>query len=209
MKFDSLIFDMDGTLWDAVDSYVAVWNKTFESMGYSVSVSRDDLLRYMGKPLDEIVESIASFLPSGRTGEFYDRLARYDSEMMPVLGGRLYPGVAEWFPRLAERYAVYMVSNCGPDGLRNFLTFTGLSEYVTDTLTNGETHLPKSGNIALLALRNGFKSPIYIGDTQGDCDQAHIAGIPMAHVTYGFGECRDADYSFSDFESLARFLLEK
>lgn len=75
MKFDSLIFDMDGTLWDAVDSYVAVWNKTFESMGYSVSVSRDDLLRYMGKPLGEIVESIASFLPSGRMGEFYDRLA--------------------------------------------------------------------------------------------------------------------------------------
>ena len=48
MKFDSLIFDMDGTLWDAVDSYVAVWNATFEAMGYRVSVSRDELLLYMG-----------------------------------------------------------------------------------------------------------------------------------------------------------------
>lgn len=209
MKFDSLIFDMDGTLWDAVDSYVAVWNVTFEAMGYRVSVSRDELLLYMGKPLDEIVASIASFLPSDRIGEFYDRLARNDSEMMPVLGGRLYPGVAGWFPRLAERYGIYMVSNCGPDGLRNFLSFTGLTPYVTDTLTNGETRLPKSGNIALLAGRNGLKSSVYIGDTQGDCDQAHLAGIPMIHVSYGFGECRDADYSFSSFESLAQFLLEK
>ena len=27
-KFDSLIFDMDGTLWDAVDSYCEIWNVT-------------------------------------------------------------------------------------------------------------------------------------------------------------------------------------
>ena len=209
MKFDSLIFDMDGTLWDAVDSYVAVWNVTFEAMGYHPLVTRDELLRHMGEPLDEIVGSIASFLPSEKVGEFYDRLARNDSEMMPRLGGRLYPGVAEWFPRLAERYGIYMVSNCGPDGLRNFLSFTGLGPYVTDTLTNGETHLPKSGNIALVARRNNLKYPVYIGDTQGDCDEARRAGIPMIHVSYGFGECGDADYSFSSFESVARFLLEK
>ena len=32
-QFDSLIFDMDGTLWDAVDSYVAVWDATFAEFG--------------------------------------------------------------------------------------------------------------------------------------------------------------------------------
>ncbi len=27
-NYDSVIFDMDGTLWDAVDSYCRVWNAT-------------------------------------------------------------------------------------------------------------------------------------------------------------------------------------
>ena len=53
-KFDSLIFDMDGTLWDAVDSYCKIWNVTFEQMGLSQTVSRQELLECMGKPINEI-----------------------------------------------------------------------------------------------------------------------------------------------------------
>ncbi|HEX3385818.1 MAG TPA: hypothetical protein VHS53_11545 [Mucilaginibacter sp.] len=29
---DSLIFDMDGTLWDAVDTYAASWNIVFAEL---------------------------------------------------------------------------------------------------------------------------------------------------------------------------------
>ena len=29
-KYDSLLFDMDGTLWDAVDSYCAIWNAAID-----------------------------------------------------------------------------------------------------------------------------------------------------------------------------------
>lgn len=28
MDYDAYIFDMDGTLWDAVDGYCDVWNAT-------------------------------------------------------------------------------------------------------------------------------------------------------------------------------------
>ena len=27
------IFDMDGTLWDAVDTYAQIWNVTYQRMG--------------------------------------------------------------------------------------------------------------------------------------------------------------------------------
>ena len=30
---DALIFDMDGTLWDAVDTYAEIWNMAFEREG--------------------------------------------------------------------------------------------------------------------------------------------------------------------------------
>ena len=33
-KPDSLIFDMDGTLWDAVDTYAGSWNVVFKKLRY-------------------------------------------------------------------------------------------------------------------------------------------------------------------------------
>lgn len=35
-RFDAYIFDMDGTLWDAVDSYAAIWNTTIVQLGVQV-----------------------------------------------------------------------------------------------------------------------------------------------------------------------------
>jgi len=35
-KPDSLIFDMDGTLWDAVDTYAASWNLVFNELGIDI-----------------------------------------------------------------------------------------------------------------------------------------------------------------------------
>ena len=40
---DALIFDMDGTLWDAVDSYCEIWNRTFRDFGVDCTVGRDVL----------------------------------------------------------------------------------------------------------------------------------------------------------------------
>ena len=205
--FDSLIFDMDGTLWDAVDSYVTIWNKTFTDLRLPLTVSRDTLLRHIGLPLDQITASLLPGFPERNINQFYARLAHNDSQLMPILGGRLYPGVARWIPALAERYKLFMVSNCGPEGLKNFLSFTSLAPYFTDTLTNGENHLPKAENITIIANRNNLSSPLYIGDTQGDCDQAHRATIPMLHVTYGFGNCHNPDMTADSFDDLAKILL--
>ncbi len=39
LKPDSLIFDMDGTLWDNVNSYEIVWNRALEILGYDTRVT--------------------------------------------------------------------------------------------------------------------------------------------------------------------------
>lgn len=205
-RFDSLIFDMDGTLWDAVDSYCAVWDCTSAALGADVKVSRDDLLRCMGMPIDAIYDRLVDDRSIDRS-RYLELLDRNENEMMPRLGGRLYDGVGAGIKALSQRHALFMVSNCGAEGLRNFMRFTGLSDCFTDSLTHGETGLGKSDNIAMIVERNNLLSPLYVGDTQGDCDAAHAAGIKMAHVTYGFGSCRDADLSFGSFGEFAAFML--
>lgn len=199
-KFDSLIFDMDGTLWDAVDSYCTIWNVTFEQMGLSQTVSRQELLECMGKPINEIFKKIV--IEDIDENKYLALLDRNESELMPVLGGVLYNGVAEGIKLLSSRYKLFMVSNCGADGLKNFLKFTKLEPYFIDTLAYGENNLPKAENIKLIISRNNLSNPAYVGDTQGDCNAAHAVGVPMIFAQYGFGKCEDAEYKIDSFPQL-------
>lgn len=202
---DSIIFDMDGTLWDAVDSYCTIWNTTSDSMGISRRITRADLLDGMGLPLDSIINKVFGRDFSLRE-PYLDALLKNEKEMTAKLGGKLYPGVAEGIARLSENFRLMMVSNCGADGLKNFLTFTGLGSYISDTLTNGETGFDKADNIRLIIRRNDVKNAIYVGDTSHDCESAHQAGIRMVYAAYGFGKCHNADYTINSFPELLKLL---
>lgn len=205
ITYDSLIFDMDGTLWDAVDSYCKIWDRTLSETGINHRVSRQELLDCMGMPINEIFKIVIQ-TPTD-TEKFLERLDYNEQKMMPELGGKLYPHVKDGIQELAARYRLFMVSNCGAEGLRNFLSFTGLSPYMDDTLTHGETQQSKAENIKTLIARNNLKAPIYVGDTQGDCDSAHQAGIPMVFTAYGFGKCNNAEYRVDSFKQLTELFL--
>lgn len=200
-RFDGLIFDMDGTLWDAVDSYCRVWDETVTCSGLSRSpVTRAELAGLMGQSIERI---IAALLPGlHEYDHFLDRLETNEGAMMPTLGGRLYPGVRETVPVLAERCRLFMVSNCSQYGLPNFLKFTGLSPYFTDMLSYGQTHRGKADNICRLVNKHGLRRPLYVGDTQGDADACHEAGVPVAWAAYGFGHIDSPDYVLERFDDL-------
>lgn len=205
-RFDSIIFDMDGTLWDAVDSYCKIWDITFKQMGKHQIVNRDELLKCMGMPINEIFHKIVKV--DVNEAEYLNLLDINERDMMPILGGKLYNGVSEGIKLLSTHYKLYMVSNCGADGLKNFLEFTHLKSFFNGTLTYGETLLSKADNIKLLIEQNNLQQAVYVGDTQGDCNAAHKAGIPMIFAKYGFGECDNAEYSINSFPELLDLLIK-
>lgn len=199
--FDSIIFDMDGTLWDAVDSYCRIWNVTLGHYGVSEStISRDLLISMMGKTIDVIIENIAPRFSGDK--DFLRRLEQNERDLMPRLGGRLYEGVTETMKALCQSHRLYMVSNCLRQGLPDFLEFTGLSPYITDMLSNGDTGLNKTDNIALIVSRHNLKSPLYVGDTAGDYDACIKAGVTFAWAAYGFGKVDNPPFTLSQFSDI-------
>ena len=54
MKPDSLIFDMDGTLWDAVDTYAYSWTQVLKEMGIDKTLTKQDIQGYMGMEAKQI-----------------------------------------------------------------------------------------------------------------------------------------------------------
>lgn len=203
--FDSLIFDMDGTLWDAVPSYCKIWEYTLDEFGLGdIKVTREELDRLMGKPVDVLVDTIVT-RHVDRT-RFLEALDANEDRLMPVLGGRLYLGVKETIRELVRDHKLFMVSNCSPKGAVNFMTYSGLTDCFTDSLTYGQTHVGKDVNIAALVKKYGLRSPLYVGDTQGDADASHRAGVPIAWAAYGFGHVSDPDYIINEFSNLIKLV---
>ncbi|MDE6301879.1 MAG: HAD family hydrolase [Muribaculaceae bacterium] len=194
-KIDALIFDMDGTLWDAIPSYCRVWDETCAQLGVSRRpVEYQELLGLMGKPLGEIFEDLIGSDVIDRT-TFVSALAATEDRLMPELGGRLFDGVRETLEALRSRgVRLFMVSNCSGFGLDNFLNFTGLKPLFEDWLSFGATGVDKDVN--LLALRDRYRlhRPVYVGDIQRDSDSTHQAGMEFAWAAYGFGTADDAEF---------------
>ena len=94
MTYDSYIFDMDGTLWDAVDGYCDVWNAAIGSFGIDCPrIDRERLFTQMGKPLDAIMDAL---IPGDFDREaFMKRLAELEADIVPRCGGTLYPHVKD------------------------------------------------------------------------------------------------------------------
>lgn len=208
-NFDSLIFDMDGTLWDAVESYCAVWNRTIADIGMDRKPVRySDLAVLMGRPLGEIYTTLVG--DREIKDDFIRRLVQNEHDMMPVLGGRLYPRTKETIEALSRSHRLFMVSNCGADGLPNFLRFTGLGLFFTDTLSFGQNGKEKDANIREIVRRYNLKAPVYIGDVARDCCDAHRAGVPFAWASYGFGkDVKDADFVLASIEELPSICLKR
>ncbi|MCQ2597109.1 MAG: HAD family hydrolase [Treponema sp.] len=202
--FDSLIFDVDGTIWDTTPVVAPAWNEALDEMGLSYAhVTADDLKGLFGKPMDVIIKAI---LPeeSDEVRRKYEELC-YEKEEAAVgsIGGKLYPDMKETFEVLSKKYKMYIVSNCQSGYIETMLRVTGFGPYFMDHACFGDAKILKAGNIRLIIERNGLNNPAYIGDTQGDADATHEAGIPFIHASYGFGKTVDkAEYTIKGIKDL-------
>ena len=108
---------------------------------------------------------------------------------------------------LAEKYPLFIVSNCQCGYIEVLLKTTGLGPYIKDHLCFGETQVSKGETMRMLVERNNLKSPVYIGDTQGDADACKAADVPFIFAEYGFGEVPSANRRIREFSELRDLFL--
>jgi phosphoglycolate phosphatase len=206
-KPDSLIFDMDGTLWDAVDTYAESWNIVFNEFGVDKTIARDELARMVGWEGKKVIDALMPGFEEEKQQQIFAAVMDNRREILPASGGILYDGVKEGLKELAEKYPLFILSNCSKGIIRLFIDWAGIDEHITDELAHGVNFMPKHHNIKLLAEKHGLKNPAYIGDTAGDGEQSRRAGVPFVFVSYGFGTTDDYDLKFDDFKSLTAYFM--
>ena len=198
---DSLIFDLDGTLWDLRESVRVSWNaalKPFKEV--DKEITSDDLKRTMGLQIEEIGERLFPDLSAELRKEIMDRCIEIENDYIEEHGGILYDNLEEVLKELSEKYKLFIVSNCQEGYIEAFYKYHKLEHYFVDFENPGRTGLSKGENIKLVIERNNLKSPVYVGDTDGDEKAAEYAGIPFVYASYGFGEVEKFDYKIEKFK---------
>lgn len=203
---DSIIFDVDGTIWDSTQSVADSWNIAIKKhSGLDLTLDPVSLSRVFGKTMTEIADAVFPDLDPAERVKLLDFCFEEENRYLETHPGIVYEGVAETIRELAGRYPLFIVSNCQCGYIEVMLKTTGLAPYIKDHLCFGETQTPKGDTIRTLVARNGLKTPVYVGDTRGDADACKAAGVPFIFAEYGFGDVPDARMrirTFSDLKSL-------
>ena len=189
MHYESLIFDIDGTLWDSRALVAEGYNVQLRREGMEhLCVDAERLKTLFGKVMTEIADALFESLPQEERYPLLERCMESENAHLhesPCDIG--YPGVKETLEKLAENHRLFIVSNsqCGYPEL--CIRKMGLEKLIRGHLCFGDTGTTKGQTILRLMREHGIESAAYIGDTQGDLDACEEAGIPFIFAAFGFG----------------------
>lgn len=207
-QVDSLIFDMDGTLWDGVACYTQGFNDYFDANNIEKRFTKQDLYGLMGMEENKYLEIVLPEFPFDERKEMYKDIIELQYENIKSKGGELYPHVKDGLAQLSQHYKMFIVSNCAEFTIKHFTEWAGIEKYIIDSRAHAPDLRPKHENIKSLIDKYSLKNPVYIGDTASDGEQSKLAGVPFVFVNYGFGETNEFAQQFGSFKELTDFFLQ-
>ena len=198
MKFDSIILDVDGTIWNTTGIVADAWNLAFDKFFPQVPhVTADILKGQFGKPMDVIADNLFPMLSKDEKNLLMEKCCEMEqAALMENTKDIAYDGVIETIKKLSRKIPVFIVSNCQSGYIEVVMEKNGIAEYIRDFECFGNTGLLKDQNIRLIIERNNLKAAAYVGDTQGDYEACKKAGVPFIWAAYGFGRPEDDAYYF-------------
>ena len=194
MRYQTAIFDMDGTILETLEDMCASVNVTMDHVGYPRR-TMDEVRRFVGNGAAKLIERC---MPAGAEDprypaalEFYR--AYYDAHAQIKTGP--YPGIPELLNKLSREGVRLAVVSNKPDEAVRALTeryFPGVFPVAIGNRDGWATKpAPDSVYEAMRLLGARRESTVYVGDSDVDVDTARNAGLDSVIVTWGF---RDEDF---------------
>lgn len=188
-QFDSIIFDLDGTLWDATEAITRAFQTARQSVDYiDHDITLAAVQSVTGQPYSVVYERLFPTLPTQHYEEFRALCAHHELSAARQHGGHPYPGLVDTLEYLSSRYRLFIVSNCQVGYVEAFFEHTQLGRYFEGHQCFGTKMQPKFQNIQDIINQYDLQAAVYVGDTQGDLEASQKSGIPFIFATYGFGQ---------------------
>ena len=112
---DSIIFDVDGTLWDSTDVVADAWNQIMEKeTDMTPNLTGTVLKGLFGRLLPDIAAVIFHEYPKERQLELIEACCAKEHEALLATPAPVYPGLVDALSILSRHYPLYIVSNWKP-----------------------------------------------------------------------------------------------
>ena len=196
MKYDTYIFDLDGTLLDTLTDLAASVNYALRTHGMPEH-SIDDVRRFVGNGVRKLMERA---IPNGEANpDFEATFATFREHYMhhSLDTTRPYPGIPEALAELkAKGCRLAVVSNkmmaATVELCRHFFPDTievAIGEHEAEGIRKKPA--PDTVFAALRELGVDKSGAVYVGDSDVDVQTAANSGLPCISVLWGF---RDRDF---------------
>lgn len=194
MRYDTYIFDLDGTLLNTLNDLAASCNYALRSYGFPEH-SVDDVRRFVGNGVRLLM---CRAIPDGDNNpKFEDCYACFREHYLHHNLDRTapYPGIMDMIKALnANGKHIAVVSNKFYEATRALVRhFFGeeISVAIGERPDIHKKPAPDTVNEALRQLGVGREGAVYIGDSDVDIDTARNSGMPCISVLWGF---RDKEF---------------
>ena len=179
MKFDGIILDVDGTIWNTTEIVAQAWNRAIDEVFPQVPhVTADILKGQFGKTMDVIGNNLLSAIgPAERSLLLKKCCQREQNAIEENQKDIAYKGVVATIKKLAEKLPLFIVSNCQSGYIELVMRKNGIESCIKDFTCFGNNGNTKDKNISLIIKRNSLQKPVYVGDTQGDFEACQKAGV--------------------------------
>ena len=188
-RFDLIVFDWDGTLFDSTALIVRCIQSACRDLG--VTVPSDTAAAYViGLGLHEALRHAVPDLPAGRYAELGLRFRHhYLANQHELL---MFPGTLAMLQALKARHHwLAVATGKGRRGLDDALAHAQLKGVFDGTRTADETASKPDPRMLIELMREFGAEPertLMIGDTTHDLQLALNAGTPRVAVSYGAHE---------------------
>ena len=208
--YDAVVFDLDGTLFDAEEGIVSSVRKAMEEMGLAIPQGAE-LRQVVGPPLRYSFHDLLN-VPAERLDEAAERYARvFRSEGMYRYS--VYPGIRTLLRVLKENGLYVALASSKPQELcEHILQVYCLRHYFDRVIgeTDNHANLGKPEMIRR-GLPEHYRRAAMVGDRLYDMEGARGAGVDGIGAVYGCGSEEElrkagADRLVSDADALRELL---
>lgn len=202
MRYQTVVFDLDGTLLDTLDDLADSVNAALRACGYPER-SREEVRRFVGNGVRLLIERA---VPAGTAEAAAERCFALFKE---AYGERMccktrpYAGILPLLEALRANGVKCAVVSNKYDGAVKRLSETHFGGLMGVAIGEraGVHRKPAPDSVfeALKALGVDAGTALYAGDSDVDVQTAHNAGLPCAGVTWGFRDRSVLEEAGADF----------
>lgn len=183
------MFDLDGTIIDSSECIYAVYSRLFNELGMSdppVEVKRT----FIGPPVETVMKN---YVPQDELSDVVRRFRTLYEYVDLKRTNRVYDGVEEMLNVLKGKgKRLFIASTKNEPKAKEIIRLHGLEKYFNGVYGSRDD-IGRSSKLDVLKAieknENVDKNDcLLIGDTHYDAEGAIEFGIPVAIVTYGFGQ---------------------